>query len=259
MAGKDVFEHVELSPPLSFIRGTVVLFSVFTSENPFWIKSVRQAGAGSDVEGIYHNGITDGTLFWDTGNVEPGTYYYVSEHDNRISSTIELLSNEGVSGITIGGGNDPPGFMFSVREANDDGDTDNPIDRFMVRRIGGRTASQIRSMMEEYRKNNVGIDYKYADDNVIDDILAHYMLFIDSIIESDLQTTVEKALIRSGFNDSLYEIGSVKDRIDLLIESNFVTIEDITNRVHNLWRPQDLLVGGVALVVLVLNVISLVW
>ena len=241
----------DVNQPLSFLKGTLVLFSVFTPENPFWITSVPQPGVGSDVIGITNNGITDGTLYWDTNSVEPGIYYYVSEHNVELSAVIEIKDNQGVSGFSIGAGNDPPLFMYRVREASDDATTDHPIDRYVIERIGGRTASQVRSLMAEYRNKNLALNYAHVDDHVIDDIIAHYMQFVDAIIDADLQATVESALARAGFAESLSLIAD--------LQQEDVDFQEIANEVHNRWRPQDLLVGGLAFVVLVLNVITLVW
>ncbi len=249
-------EYSPVNPPLTCIKGTILIFSVQASENPFWIKALNEAGPGSDVLGIFNNGVSNGTLYWDTSFVEPGTYYYVSENNHHISSTIEVKENDAIHGFRYGDGFDPPGFMFAVREANDDGDTDNPIDRYLIRRIGARTASQVRSLMQQYRETNTGLNYQYVDDNVVDDIIAHYMQFIDAVVESDLQGSLENALVRTGFQSSLSLLHESLRSVSM-VEHEIFEIQQAVNDVHNRWRPQDLLVGGLALAVLVLNIIAL--
>ena len=218
-----------INQQLSFIKGTLVLFSVFSPENPFWIKSVQEAGASSDVSGITNNGISDGTLYWNTKDVEPGTYYYVSENDAQISAEIEIKPNEGLSSFSTEDGNTPPLFMYMVREANDDGDSNNPIDRYILTRIGGRTASQVRTLMAEYRNRNLALNYENVDDNVIDDIIAHYLQFVDAIVDADLQASVESALERSGFSNLESLNINPQNILEAFASESIITVDDDNN------------------------------
>jgi hypothetical protein len=66
-------------------------FSVNTPGQPFWIKTLQIIGTGNVVTtGITNNGATSGSIIWDTTNVAPGTYYYISQNSSIMTGTITL-------------------------------------------------------------------------------------------------------------------------------------------------------------------------
>lgn len=71
--------------------GEIMEFSVNTPGQPFWIKTLQIIGTGNAVTtGITNNGATSGSIIWDTTNVAPGTYYYISQNSSIMTGTITL-------------------------------------------------------------------------------------------------------------------------------------------------------------------------
>ena len=71
--------------------GEIVEFSINTPGQPFWIKTLQITGTGNAVTtGITNNGATSGSIIWDTTNVAPGTYYYISQNSSIMTGTITL-------------------------------------------------------------------------------------------------------------------------------------------------------------------------
>ena len=58
--------------------GDILTFEVNTAGHPFWIKTVSSTGTGNAVTTgtISNNGISTGTIIWNTAGVDPGNYYY---------------------------------------------------------------------------------------------------------------------------------------------------------------------------------------
>jgi antitoxin component YwqK of YwqJK toxin-antitoxin module len=74
-------------------QGAILIFDVNTFGNPLWIKTEPVIGTGSAVTiGVTNNGISQGILTWETSDVPPGTYYYISQTHVELSGTIIIDS-----------------------------------------------------------------------------------------------------------------------------------------------------------------------
>ena len=69
-------------PDITVYEGDILNFTVTTPGSPFWIKTVASTGATNYIVtgNVSNNGVTSGTVSWNTLGVEPGTYYYASEN-----------------------------------------------------------------------------------------------------------------------------------------------------------------------------------
>lgn len=83
--------------------GDILSFAVSSPGNPFWIKVVKTTGnANAVVTGtITNNGITNGTVTWNTANVAPGTYFYTSQNSTVPSGNI-VIQSWGTGTVTTG-------------------------------------------------------------------------------------------------------------------------------------------------------------
>lgn len=71
--------------------GEIMEFSVSTPGQPFWIKTLQITGTSNAVTtGITNNGATTGSVIWDTSNMAPGIYYYISQNSSTMTGTITL-------------------------------------------------------------------------------------------------------------------------------------------------------------------------
>ena len=70
--------------------------------HPFYIKTVQGAGIGNQVSGVNNQGanhnVRDGSVFWDTSNVTPGTYYYQCSSHAGMHGEIIINAPTGVIG-----------------------------------------------------------------------------------------------------------------------------------------------------------------
>ena len=70
--------------------------------HPFYIKTVQGAGIGNQVSGVNNQGanhnVLDGSVFWDTSNVTPGTYYYQCSLHSGMHGEIIINAPTGVIG-----------------------------------------------------------------------------------------------------------------------------------------------------------------
>jgi microcystin-dependent protein len=75
-------------------RGVILSFNISSPGQAFWI--IRDLSIGIDsalsVE-IGDNGIENGVLLFDTDNVEPGTYYYISENSESMVGIIIIMED----------------------------------------------------------------------------------------------------------------------------------------------------------------------
>lgn len=79
------------NPSMDVRIGDILEFSVNTPGQPFWIKTLQITGTSNAVTtGITNNGATSGSVIWDTTNMAPGTYYYISQNTSTMSGTITL-------------------------------------------------------------------------------------------------------------------------------------------------------------------------
>lgn len=71
--------------------GEIMEFSVESPGQPFWIKTLQITGTGNAVTtGITNNGTASGSIIWDTSNVAPGVYYYISQNSSIMTGTITV-------------------------------------------------------------------------------------------------------------------------------------------------------------------------
>lgn len=81
--------------------GDVLTFDVNTAGHPFWIKTISSTGIGNAVTTgtISNNGISTGTIIWNTAGVAPGTYYYNCQTHAAMSGNI--IVNGFGTGLTV--------------------------------------------------------------------------------------------------------------------------------------------------------------
>ena len=72
-------------------------------DQPFWIKTALVSGSGSAASGVTNNGISEGTVTWDTAGLTPGLYYYVSGESAAMSGTITITTGGGINFDTATG------------------------------------------------------------------------------------------------------------------------------------------------------------
>ncbi|NBP58888.1 hypothetical protein EBU71_20550, partial [bacterium] len=93
--------------------GEIVEFSVNTPGQPFWIKTLQITGVGNAVStGITNNGATSGSIIWDTTNITPGTYYYISQNSSIMTGTITVRYSQLDRAYTAVGGRTQPYVLF---------------------------------------------------------------------------------------------------------------------------------------------------
>jgi len=82
------------NPTLNIASGDKLTFRIDTPGHPLYIKSARVAGTANVVTSglINDNGITSGTITWDTTGVLPGEYHYVSQTSVAVGGTINIAS-----------------------------------------------------------------------------------------------------------------------------------------------------------------------
>ena len=80
LIGNDRFGSVSgHDPTLTIKSGDTIIFNVDVPGSPFYIKTVATTGTGNQVvTGLSVNGITSGTITWNTIGITAGTYYYQS-------------------------------------------------------------------------------------------------------------------------------------------------------------------------------------
>ena len=94
---ENVQSTTSLGSNPSFVvpAGTVFSFNLGSlTGQPLWIKTANVTGISSGVTTgeIANNGSTTGTLYWHTGGVAPGTYYYISQNSFNMQGTITITS-----------------------------------------------------------------------------------------------------------------------------------------------------------------------
>jgi hypothetical protein len=93
--------------------GETVEFSVNTPGQPFWIKTLQITGTGNAVTtGITNNGATTGSVIWDTTNMAPGIYYYISQNSSLMTGTITLRYSQVDRAYTAVGARTQPYALF---------------------------------------------------------------------------------------------------------------------------------------------------
>ena len=93
--------------------GEIMEFSVNTPGQPFWIKTLQITGTGNAVTtGITNNGATSGSVIWDTSNMAPGIYYYISQNSSTMSGTITLRYSQLDRTYTAVGARTQPYALF---------------------------------------------------------------------------------------------------------------------------------------------------
>jgi len=93
--------------------GETVEFSVNTPGQPFWIKTLQITGTGNAVTtGITNNGATTGSVIWDTTNMAPGIYYYISQNSSLMTGTITLRYSQVDRAYTAVGAKTQPYALF---------------------------------------------------------------------------------------------------------------------------------------------------
>ena len=82
------------NPDITLYEGDRLNFNVNTLGSPFWIKTLPGTGSTNYIVAgnISNNGISSGTVSWDTLGVEPGIYYYSSENYAAQSGNIIIQS-----------------------------------------------------------------------------------------------------------------------------------------------------------------------
>jgi microcystin-dependent protein len=95
-------------------QGTILVFNIDSTGQPFWIKSEQITGIDSAVTtGLTDNGIEQGTITWDTTNVTPGTYYYISENESSMTGTIVIVGPPQETRIWDVSNNNDTSYTFS--------------------------------------------------------------------------------------------------------------------------------------------------
>lgn len=93
--------------------GDILEFAVNTPGQPFWIKTLQITGTGNAVTtGITNNGATSGSVIWDTTNIAPGTYYYVSQNSSLMSGSITVKYSQFDKPYTADGSRTQPYALF---------------------------------------------------------------------------------------------------------------------------------------------------
>lgn len=93
--------------------GEILEFVVSSPGQPFWIKTVQVIGTGNAVTtGITNNGTASGSIIWDTTNMSPGTYYYVSQNSSTMTGSITLRYSQFDRSYTAVGSKTQPYAMF---------------------------------------------------------------------------------------------------------------------------------------------------
>lgn len=93
--------------------GEIVEFSVNTPGQPFWIKTLQITGTSNAVTtGITNNGATSGSVIWDTTNMAPGIYYYISQNSSLMTGTITLRYSQLDRTYTAVGSRTQPYALF---------------------------------------------------------------------------------------------------------------------------------------------------
>lgn len=94
---KNVSKNVSLGNNPNFVvsTGSVVTFNVNSPGQPFWIKTANTTGTSNGVTTgeIVNNGSTSAAVYWHTGGVTPGTYFYISQNSSSMQGTITVTSS----------------------------------------------------------------------------------------------------------------------------------------------------------------------
>ena len=78
---------------LTVMKGDTLNLQINAPNHPVWIKTAASTGTGDAVTtGISANGITSGSIVWDTTNVGVGTYYYQCENHGVMGGVINVES-----------------------------------------------------------------------------------------------------------------------------------------------------------------------
>lgn len=85
---------VTYNPTLTVASGDKITFRIDTPGYPLYLKRDRVAGTGNVITTgtITDNGITSGTITWDTTGVVPGEYHYVSQTSVAVGGSINVVS-----------------------------------------------------------------------------------------------------------------------------------------------------------------------
>ena len=92
-----------VNPTLTVRAGDVLRFNVNAAGHPLWIKTVATTGTNNPVTTgtINGNGVSVGTLTWDTTGVAPGNYFYVCQNHSGMSGLI-IVEDFGTGKVKTG-------------------------------------------------------------------------------------------------------------------------------------------------------------
>lgn len=108
-----LFERVGSNQSFDIRIGEIMEFSVNTPGQPFWIKTLQITGTSNAVTtGITNNGATSGSVIWDTTNMAPGIYYYISQNSSTMTGTITLRYSQLDRTYTAVGARTQPYALF---------------------------------------------------------------------------------------------------------------------------------------------------
>lgn len=83
--------------PVNLVRGTTYTFNVTATGHPFYIKTQRITGTGSQyTSGVTNNGLTSGTLTFAVPMDAPATLHYQCSVHDPMGGTINITSPVGV-------------------------------------------------------------------------------------------------------------------------------------------------------------------
>lgn len=108
-----IFERNGSNQSFDIRIGEIVEFSVNTPGQPFWIKTLQITGTSNAVTtGVTNNGATSGSIIWDTTNMAPGIYYYISQNSSTMTGTITLRYSQLDRTYTAVGSRTQPYALF---------------------------------------------------------------------------------------------------------------------------------------------------
>ena len=82
---------------ISLNQGDTLELQANAGGHPVWVKTQATVGQQYGVpNGITNNGITSGTITWDTTNTSPGTYYYICEYHGSMNG--QIIISAGTAG-----------------------------------------------------------------------------------------------------------------------------------------------------------------
>ena len=82
---------------ISLNQGDTLELQANAGGHPVWVKTQATTGQQYGVaNGITNNGITNGTITWDTTSTAPGTYYYICEYHGSMNG--QIIISAGTAG-----------------------------------------------------------------------------------------------------------------------------------------------------------------